>query len=116
MQRKKYDFTLPRTITQKQWRIIHRDMRSKLRDLGGDGVKLISEKYGTWAIYTVSRHSKISFFWDLASHKEHDRSFFAAAIRGNTQGRTIDRVCGTVLALKDPAHPVNNLPPLGGDE
>lgn len=116
MQRKKYNFTLPRHITRKQWRIIHSEMRRKLRQMGGEAVKLLSQKYGMGAIFTVSNHAKISFFWDLASHKQYDRDFFPAAIRGNSQGLTRDRFGGVVLSLNDPKHPAKNLPPLGGDK
>lgn len=102
MQQKSYSFELPRTITRTQWRKIHGGAR-KMRHSKG-GIDRIAKKYGL-KMLSVLGGGRILFFWDLASHKEHDRAFFQAAIRCNSEGITRDRTGGVVKSIKDPTHP-----------
>lgn len=102
MQNKSYNFELPRTITRDQWRKIHGGAR-KMRHSKG-GIDRIAQKYGVQMLRILGG-SHIIFFWDIASHKEHDRAFFQAAIRGNSQGLTRHRTGGMVKSIKDPKHP-----------
>lgn len=102
MQSKSYNFELPRTITRAQWRKIHGGAR-KMRHRKG-GIDRIAQKYGVKMLHVLGG-GHIVFFWDLASHKKHDRGFFQSAIRGNSQGLTRDRTGGVVKSIKDPNHP-----------
>lgn len=110
MQKKEFNFTLPRTITRDQWRIIHSDARRMIynqKKLGGDYAPVftrIAEKYGATFYHTLRRF-ECSFFWDITSHFKYDRSFIKTAISCNSKGRMSDRRHGVSLAMKDPNHP-----------
>lgn len=112
MQKKDFNFTLPRTITRDQWRAIHSNARRMIYNAnqkkGADYTAVftrMADKYGCQFYMTIYRCARSSYFWDILSHYKHDRGFIKAALSGNSKGRTADRNAGIAMSLKDPNHP-----------